>query len=54
MHVKVEQKAGVQDGVPHNVVVNDSSPIIFASPKSASLIDRSLSVSSMFSGLMSR
>lgn len=38
----------------HNVVVNDSSPMIFARPKSASLIVNSLSTSKMFSGLISR
>ena len=44
----------LQDGVPHKVVVKDSSPMIFARPKSASLTERSLSARRMFSGLMSR
>lgn len=49
-----DQGCHLQLGVPHKVVVNDSSPMIFARPKSANLIDRFLSVSKMFSGLMSR
>lgn len=44
----------LQDGVPHKVVVKDSSPIILARPKSASLTDKFLSVSKIFSGLISR
>lgn len=39
--------------MPHSVVVKDSSPMILARPKSASLIERSLSARRMFSGLMS-
>ena len=38
----------------YNVVVKDSSPMILASPKSASLTSRFLSMRRMFSGLMSR
>ena len=48
------KKTNLQLGVPQRVVVNDSSPMILARPKSASLIDRFLSVNRMFSGLMSR
>ena len=43
----------LQLGVPHSVVVNDSSPMILARPKSASLIERFLSASRIFSGLIS-
>lgn len=38
----------------YNVVVNDSSPIIFARPKSANFTDNSLSTRRIFSGLISR
>ena len=38
----------------YNVVVKDSSPMILARPKSASLTERFLSARRMFSGLMSR
>ena len=38
----------------YSVVVNDSSPIILASPKSAIFIVSSRSMSKMFSGLRSR
>lgn len=47
-------RGDIHDGVPHRVVVKDSSPITFARPKSASFTERSLSARSMFSGLMSR
>ena len=38
----------------YKVVVKDSSPIIFARPKSASLTDKFLSARRIFSGLISR
>ena len=44
----------LQLGVPHKVVVKDSSPMILARPKSASFTERFLSASKMFYGLMSR
>lgn len=40
--------------ITHNVLVKDSSPMIFASPKSAIFTDNSLSASNIFSGLISR
>ena len=46
--------AGDSSRNTHNVLVKDSSPMIFASPKSAIFTDNSLSASNMFSGLMSR
>jgi hypothetical protein len=44
----------LHDGVPQRVVVNDSSPMIFARPKSANFTCKFLSVRSIFSGLISR
>jgi len=43
----------LQLGVPHSVDVKDSSPMILARPKSATLTERFLSASRIFSGLIS-
>lgn len=53
-----EKQGGVeagdlQLGVPQREVVKESSPMIFARPKSASFIVRSLSSKRIFSGLIS-
>jgi hypothetical protein len=41
-------------GVSYKVVVKESSPMIFARPKSANFTVKFLSTRRMFSGLMSR
>ena len=56
-HLRCPSKQGVlkaSDLETYSVVVKDSSPMILARPKSAIFIDSSLSISRMFSGLMSR
>lgn len=50
----VERGGSSHEWPTYSDVVNESSPMIFASPKSANLTVRFLSHMSMFSGLRSR